>query len=274
MAVNWTSGLLSGYGLYDQLDRLSNIADKAVTGTNELAGQAVSGTRFKPVTVTSGFGGATVGPDGISYNQNPNIQHNANQTLQNSWGLFDSAVEPTADREAQIYEAIRATQRPEEQRAGILMDDRLSAQGRSGIRSDMYGGTPEQLAYHKAIQEAQNNASLAAIQEARAQQMQNAQLGGMLQSAAFMPQAQMQNMVNQGLHVGNLAQAGDIAGANLGAQLGLGGLQTSLNADVARANLLGNFINSAAQGIGNTSFDPVGDIASGIGGFFKDLLGI
>ena len=89
----------------------------------------------------------------------------------------------TAGREADVYERIRATQRPEEQRQRLQLEERLFNQGRSGVSTNMYGGTPEQLAMAKAQEESQNSASLAAIQQAQSEQRQalgTAQtLGGM-----------------------------------------------------------------------------------------------
>lgn len=88
------------------------------------------------------------------------------------------------DREQQIYERIRASQSPEEQRQRLALEERLAAQGRLGTSSAAYGGaTPEQLAMETAQAEARNRASLAAMDQARAeqaQQLQTAQaLGGM-----------------------------------------------------------------------------------------------
>jgi hypothetical protein len=88
------------------------------------------------------------------------------------------------DREQQIYDRIRASQSPEEQRQRLALEERLAAQGRLGTSSAAYGGaTPEQLAMETAQAEARNRASLAAMDQARAeqaQQLQTAQaLGGM-----------------------------------------------------------------------------------------------
>lgn len=271
MAINWTEGLLQGYGLYDQLSRLSDISDRAVDGTNQLSNQALGQTEFKPFTVTSGFGSAGTDASGnLNYTSNPYIQAASNNYLGYANGLFGEANKPTAEREADVYNRIRATQLPGEERAQNAMDARLTGQGRSGIRSAAYGGTPEQLAYHKAVQEAEDNASLMALQTAMNERMQNTQMGGMMQNAAFLPQAQLQNMYNTGLQTQQLKQGNDLAGANLLSQLGLGGLQTSLNADVARANLIGNAINSTAGAVSSNGIDPVGDVY----GFFKDILGI
>ena len=89
----------------------------------------------------------------------------------------------TAGRESDVYERIRATQRPEEQRQRLQLEERLANQGRLGVRTNMFGGTPEQAALSQAQEEAQNRASLAAIQQAQSEQQQalgTAQaLGGM-----------------------------------------------------------------------------------------------
>ena len=91
-------------------------------------------------------------------------------------------------RQADIYESIRATQLPEEQRQNLALEERLLGQGRLGISTDAYGGTPEQLAMAKAQAEAGNTASLMARQQSMAEQqqaMQNAQsLTGMTSDLA------------------------------------------------------------------------------------------
>jgi hypothetical protein len=90
----------------------------------------------------------------------------------------------TTQRESDIFNRIRATQTPEEQRQRLALEERLAAQGRLGTSSAAYGGaTPEQLAFETAQAEARNRASLAAMEQARAEQQQQlatAQtLGGM-----------------------------------------------------------------------------------------------
>jgi hypothetical protein len=86
-----------------------------------------------------------------------------------------------------LFEQIRATQQPEEERQRIALENRLAAQGRLGVSTAAYGGTPEQLAMEKAQAEARNNASYQAIQQAdqlaTSQQARAAQLGQMGLSA-------------------------------------------------------------------------------------------
>lgn len=142
---------------------------------------------------------------------------------------------PTGQREADIYNRIRAAQTPEEQRQRLALEERLAAQGRLGTSSAAYGGaTPEQLAMETAQAEARNRASLAAMEQARAEQQQQlatAQtLGGMtgqfagissdLQSAAQQRASQLaqlglsaeqiqSQLQSEGL--GRAAQAGGLA---------------------------------------------------------------
>jgi len=90
---------------------------------------------------------------------------------------------PTGAREQDVYSRIRATQLGEEERQRLQLEERLANQGRLGVRTSMFGGTPEQFAMAKAQEEAQNQASLMAIQQAQSERQQalgTAQtLGGM-----------------------------------------------------------------------------------------------
>jgi hypothetical protein len=105
-------------------------------------------------------------------------------------GLLSQAMEqmgaetPTAQS---VYNQIRAMQSPEEERQRTALENRLAAQGRLGVQTSQYGGTPEQLAMEKAQAEARNQASLQALQTAdqlaSSQQARAAQLGQMGLSA-------------------------------------------------------------------------------------------
>jgi len=84
---------------------------------------------------------------------------------------------PMGAREQDVYNRIRATQLGEEERQRLQLEERLFNQGRGGVRTSMFGGTPEQLALAKAQELAQNQASLMAMQQAQAEQAQQAALG-------------------------------------------------------------------------------------------------
>ena len=132
----------------------------------------------------------------------------------------------TSPEQAQnsIYESIRATQRPEEERQNLRLQEQLAAQGRSGVRTADYGGTPEQLAMAKAQAEAQNTAALQARQmgmQEQAQGLQRAQtLTGMTQNLAGM---------GSDLETAGIGRGATLAGVGMqGAQTGQGFDQQNL----------------------------------------------
>jgi hypothetical protein len=75
-----------------------------------------------------------------------------------------------AAREQEMYNRLRAVQQPQEARKQLELEERLFGQGRLGVNTAMYGGTPEQLAQAKAVEEAKASASLGAIEQARLEQ--------------------------------------------------------------------------------------------------------
>lgn len=119
--------------------------------------------------------------------QAPNVRTDAGAfssgALEQATGML-GAESPTA---GSIYDQIRAMQTPEEERQRTALENRLAAQGRLGVQTAQYGGTPEQLAFEKAQAEARNQASLQALttadtlassQQARASQLGQLGLSG------------------------------------------------------------------------------------------------
>jgi hypothetical protein len=168
------------------------------------------------------------------------------------------------DRERAVFNRIRAMQSPEEERQRLALEERLLNQGRLGVQTAMFGGTPEQFALAKAQEEAQNQASIMAMQQAQQERMQQAALAeqvlgfgsglfanqlamqqaqqGMGLSelgAAYIPQAQALNLVQQGLAASELAQRGQLAGASMFGEAKMSGLEALLASGLGRANLIG-----------------------------------
>ena len=92
------------------------------------------------------------------------IQDASSQAMGLGSQFMQQAGMGTAEREADIYNRLRAIQSPEEQRQQMALEERLQQQGRGGVATNLYGGTPEQLAMQKARAEAQNTAALQAMQ--------------------------------------------------------------------------------------------------------------
>jgi len=90
---------------------------------------------------------------------------------------MDEAMADPTVREQDIYSRIRAAQTPEEERQRLQLEERLASQGRLGVSTNLYGGTPEQLSLDKARAEAQNTAMIQAMQQSQAERQLAGQLG-------------------------------------------------------------------------------------------------
>jgi len=171
------------------------------------------------------------------------------QAAQQAFGLgsqfMGQAGMPMGAREQEVYDRIRATQLGEEERQRLALEERLASQGRLGVRTAMFGGTPEQLALAKAQESAQNQAALMAMQQAQAEQQQQAALGaqfaGLGSGLATQRQAldaAQQARAMQALQGGMGLMTGGLGLEQAQQQIGLGALQ---GAYVPQAAMLSAF---------------------------------
>ena len=75
-----------------------------------------------------------------------------------------------AGREQDIFNQLQAVQQPGMERDRLALEQRLFNQGRGGVQTSQYGGTPEQFAMSKAQEEARLGASVQARQLANQEQ--------------------------------------------------------------------------------------------------------
>jgi hypothetical protein len=182
----------------------------------------------------------------------------AEDAARRSYGLGEQfmgqAGMPVTDREAAVYERIRAAQRPEEERQRMALEERLFAQGRGGVTTSQYGGTPEQLAMAQAQTEAQNQAMLGAMQQAQREQAQQAEIGarytGMGADLASQRQALAQARQAQALQA--MEGGMGLLGGGLGLQeaqqaLGIGALQAGYAPQAALLSALSPALNVAGM---------------------------
>ena len=312
-------------------DELKAFGTTAQTGMETIGDTAATEMAFKPFTVTSGTGTATTTADGstalaLSPEQqalqdtlfggasglagqataayDPIYEQLANQAYGGVGSLMTQAQQAALDagamdrgaREEQVYGQLRALQSPEEERQRLALENRLASQGRLGTRTSQFGGTPEQLAMAKAQSEAQNQASLMAMQQSGAEQQQALQraaglqgltsgmfgmgtqarttprqiqgmdlqnLAGMMQSG-YAPESQMLNQLQVGTNIASLADTARRQGAMEKAESYASGLSSNLEAQKLRSDLLRGVIGSAGGIIGG---------GVGGGGLFSGLLG-
>ena len=233
--LNAGQGALSAAGSYylsdESIKDTRKFGTEAQTGMANLAGRAREDTTFKPYTVTSGLGSvAGNAAGGFDVNLSPEQQAMQQQLMAQSQGLFGQVGQDPAAQQAAIYEQIRATQRPEEERNRLAMQENLFASGRGGVSTAQYGGSPEQFAMAKAQAEAQAGASLGARQQALAEQKQSLAGATGLMNAAYNPQQQALNLYGAATPSAGFADIGRRTGTEIGSELELGGLTANLGA--------------------------------------------
>ena len=268
-------------------DRLSDIGREAESAAMGLAERGQAESQFKPVTVTTATGGqfgTQVTPTGAvetTMGLSPQEQAMQQQLFGGAGDFFGQAQQPTQAREQAIYERMRAAQSPEEQRQRLALEERLAAQGRLGVSSAAYGGaTPELMAQQTAIQESRNQAMLGAMQQAQAEQFQQAGLGQQFLGASYLPQAQLLEATQPAQRMAELQQQAQLYGTGLFGETAMSGIESRLLAEQARANLLGGIGSNVLSGLftpqvtqSGTVLDP-GGIGGGGGGGLFDFLGI
>jgi len=316
-------GSLIGAGLsLDELNSLRDVAQQAATGMEQIGQRGAEAAAFRPFTVSTGFGGVTTTPEGgfataLSPQQAaqqqqlqaitggllggmgavaPDVSGIQQQALQGVGGALTGAMAPMGAREADVYERIRATQRPEEQRQQLALEERLAAQGRTGLRTAQFGGSPEQFALAQAQEEAKARASLGAIGQAQAEQLQQlgmaeslfglggraaglpsalqaAQLQNIIssQAAQFQPEQQLLASLTPGIQLASLADLGRRQGAGLLTEAGVSGLEDIVGAEQARAQNLSQIYSALLGAQGQQAAAQAGGVSAGLGGLFGEI---
>jgi hypothetical protein len=261
--------------------------------------QAITGAPSQAPTApsTGGFG------SGI-----PNVSGITGQALGGVSGALRGLAAPMGEREADVYERIRAVQRPEEQRRQLALQEQLQAQGRTGLRTAQFGGSPEQFALAQAQEEAKNRAALSALGQAQSEQqqqlglaqglfglgsgaaalpasLQQGQLGniGAALGLQYLPEQQLLNALSPAVNLANIAGVGQRQGAGYLTQAGISGLEDILQAETVRSQNLRDIYSSilgaqanqraaqtaaAGTAAGNTG------LLSGIGGIVDAFTGL
>ena len=232
-----------------------------------LIGQAQRATEFKPFTITTPTGTGSIGSSGsLNLGLFPQQQAMQQQLSQFTTGAFDVLGTPEsraaeqanvigmltqdpsqrASREQDIFGRMQATLQPEQERQRLALEERLLGQGRLGVSTAQYGGTPEQLALEKAIAEQQAGLGVSAMEQARAEQALQSQqtLAGLGETrsrlgllgdlglqglgASYLPQQQLLASLQPSLEASRIGSALQSTGAGLQSQLAESGLEAQL----------------------------------------------
>ena len=161
--------------------------------------------------------------------------------LSGSQGMFAAAETDTATREQQVFQRMMDSIKPQREREREALEERLQGQGRLGVKTSMFGGTPEGLAMAKAQEEAYSQNILGAMEFAGQEQSRQAQLGAGMLSAGYMPQAQLLGALQPGMTSAeqrrqSVSQATGAYGETYAA-----GLEALLTSALGQAGIAGNF---------------------------------
>ena len=213
-AMQGAGGYIGGLGQQDQGINAQRNMMSSMFGNQ--AGQYGQPTGFEGLT-QAGLQGAQQQIGGAQQPQDLNALRSGFGNMANQG--IGALGQSMAGREQDVYNSIRATQTPDEYRQRLALEERLYSQGRSGVSTDAYGGTPEQLAMAKAQAESQNTASLMARQQAQAEQAQQFQQTTSAAGTAGSLAAQAAGLESQGIaNAGQLANMG-LAGNQAGQQM-------------------------------------------------------
>ena len=294
----------------------------------DISSNLSSGLEFRPFTVTTGTGSnvATNATGGFGLNLSgteQNIQNNAlfgaNQFLQAGQSsdpalqaqrdrinqLFNTTagqINPNVSQTTQgIFDQLQSIVSPEQQRQRLALEERLMGQGRTGVRTAAYGGTPEQLAMEKAIQEQTSSNALTARTQALSEQdrlfnllggtaglgtdlasagqtMQanNIGMGGNMLNAGYNPQAQALQALGYGTNLSEIGAKLQQQSGVTQAQLGMGGVESLMQGQqlgtewdaMMNSSIIDSLTrqNANKQSVGGSLIDLVGGIFGGDSG--------
>ncbi len=225
---------------------------------------------FKPFTVASSVGGVTGGPEGTTFTLDPQQEVMQQQLFEGAGNFYSQAAGPMAQREQDIYQRIRATQSPEEERQRLMLEERLANQGRLGVQTNMFGGTPEAFAMEKAQAEARNQAMLGAMQQAQTEQAQQASLGGQFLQQSYAPQAALLSSFAPSLDVASMVDVARRQQGEYDLEAALANLSGSVGQQAALGSLYGSMFGGAGGLLGSLTGGTT-DIVSALIGNWQNI---
>ena len=257
--------LLAGAGSaaagYQMAEDIRQTGRQGATQMQQLGQQLRDQAAFRGYGVQTGLGGSTISPTGsldVGVGPEAGLMQGGQQMFGGAQTALQEALGPTAMREQEIFDRAMAMQAPALDRAQAAQQAREFAMGRGGVRGSQFGGTAEDAAMARARTEAANTAAFQAMGQAQQEAMNRAQMGNIagqlgLQGyqQSFTPLQQQLNALQVAQQAANMAQTGQLTGTGYEAQLGLGGIQSRINAEKAASELFGNLFGAGMTAIGS-----------------------
>lgn len=268
---------ISGYFGNRALSKdMKKLGDDILGKGKEIGDASVEASRFQPFSVTSSLGGADVDAQG-GYNLNLSEDQQALQDrlFGMAGGFMDELGGDPLERQKALYEQIRAIQSPEEQRQRQALEERLLGQGRLGVMTDLYGGTPEQFAQSLAQGQARNEAFFNAYGQSQDDRQQAYGLASGLMGLGYKPQQELSSLIQTATPLVGFSQSGRESGAELKSEAELAALQAYFesqglgNAIAGQGGGKSGLFSTLGGAAGTALGGPVGGaIGSALGGLF------
>jgi len=269
---------LANYGV-NQVQQAGKDTASMLSG---VADQAQAGLQFKPYTVTTGgagggLGSFTAGPTGTAMELSPDYQQLVQQLTGAGMGQLMGSTGSIDSRASDITSAMEAASAPSRERERLALEERLLGQGRLGVQTAQYGGTPEQLALSKAIEEQRMNNTVMGRQQAMGEQLQQYNIGQGLFQNSFTPQQMLLNTLQGTQGFAELSNRMQQQQAVTGAELATRGGEAQMQGEQMANVLRQTYLQKALEGLlaGNVSADgsSQGSILSGLFGNISDMFG-
>jgi len=262
--------MLKGGANYALVDK--GIKDVQSSGTTlrsdigNLANTLRTDLTFKPYTVTSGAGSFSAGPEGATSTLTPELQQMMAKLQEGAGMFYDRSLADTGTRAADITAQMEAAMAPQRERERLALEQRLMGQGRLGVQTAAYGGTPEQLALAKAIEEQRSANAFTARGQAMGEQLQNYNIGQNMFGLSFMPQQQNLAAANAGVPFAELLNRTNQQRAVTTGELGVAGINAASNTEQQANALRLAQLNQLAEGLFGAQQGEVGLLSSIFGG--------
>ena len=273
MAEFGLGNIAAGAALYKQYEDLDGTIKNTKETLGELTTGINSGTQFQPYGVTGSMGQTQATAEGLNMTMGETATGIQNQMFGLGQSELLGSTGSIQGRQDQVYNRMQQSMAPEQQRAQMMMQQQAQAQGRGGMMSNMYGGTPEQLAYQKAVQEQQSANWLGAGTQANAEQAAQFARGQGLMAEGYKPQEMLMNYGEMNVQQNQLNDARNQQRQGMLAQMGVGGFTAINNLENLKGKALADFAQSQSSNlnsIGN-AIDPItGKVWDGISKIWED----
>jgi len=211
--MGFLSDLLSSGQAYKNLKRdikrKTDFRDETLARGTAVGEQGYEQSQFVPFSVTSSLGGVQgTAEGGFDMNLSPEQQAIQDRLFGMSGSFLDELGGDPLERQQALYEQIRAIQRPEEERQQLALENRLLGQGRLGLMTSQYGGSPEQFAQALAQEQARNEAFYNAYGQSQADRQQAYGLASGLLGLGYKPQQELTKLVETATPLAGFAQSG------------------------------------------------------------------